>query len=133
MAIKVTKITPEFSDSRGYISRIVDQDKIKIRGVLYIFSKKNSIRGNHYHKKDYHYIYCLKGHFIYSEKKVNSRGSFSSVVLNPGDLVLTKPMTIHKMEFLKDTVFLAITTETREQESYEEDTVRIQDGANDKK
>lgn len=126
MAIKITKIVPEFIDGRGFISRIIDQEKYPIRSVLYIKSKKGSIRSNHYHKKDTHFVYCLSGKFRYSEKDMsNSKGVLESVILEPGDLVLSKPMIAHAMEFLKDTVFLAITTEKRDRNAYEKDTVRI--------
>ena len=126
MPIKITHIKPEFKDERGFISRLVDDDTIHFRAVLLITSKANSSRGNHYHKKDAHYVYCLIGKFKYSEKDMNKPSSKKeSVILKPGDLVLSKPMVAHSMEFLEDSVFLAITTEPREHEKYEEDTVRL--------
>lgn len=126
MPIKVTHIKPEFSDERGFISRLVDDDTIGFRAVLYITSRKGTVRGNHFHKKDAHYVYCLSGRFKYSEKDISKRSSkIESVILKPGDLVLSRPMTAHSMEFIEDSVFLAITTEPREHEKYEKDTVRI--------
>lgn len=126
MAIKVTKIKPEFVDERGFISRLVDDDTLQFRAVLYITSKKGTVRGNHYHKKDAHYVYCLSGKFRYSEKDIGkSNSKVESVILKPGDLVLSRPMRAHSMEFLEDSVFLAVTTEPREHEKYEEDTERI--------
>ncbi len=126
MAIKVTHVKPEFVDDRGYISRLVNDESKNFKAVLYITSKKGTERGNHYHKSDYHYVYCLSGKFRYSEKDMhNSKAKTESVILKPGDLVLSSPMTAHSMEFLEDTVFLAITTEHREQSKYEGDTVRI--------
>ena len=118
MPIKVTHIKPEFTDERGFISRLVDGDTINFRAVLYIVSKKGAVRANHYHKKDYHSVYCLSGRFKPSSK-------VESVILKPGDLVLTHPMVAHRMEFLEDSVFLAITTEPRDQKKYEEDLVRL--------
>ena len=129
MSITVKKIKPEFVDKRGYISRILDQDKVKIRSVLIIESKKNSVRGNHYHKKDIHFVYCLSGKFKYSEKNVKSSNSkIASVILKPRDLVFTKPMFWHQMEFMEKTIFFAFTTETRKQSHYETDTVRLNNG-----
>lgn len=126
MSIITKKIKPEFTDQRGYISRIIDQNKIVIRSILVIFSKTGSVRGKHYHVKDSHFVYCLSGKFKYSEK--NMRGENSkvvSVLLKPGTLVFTKPMVWHSMEFLEDSVFFAFTTETRDQKKYESDTVRL--------
>ena len=125
MPIKVKKIKPEFIDARGFISRIIDQKKIPIRSILIISSRAKSIRGDHYHKKDSHYVYCLSGKFKYSSRDIqSSTKKIDSVVLMPGDLVFTKPMHWHSMEFLEDTVFLAFTTETREHGKYETDTIR---------
>ena len=126
MPIKVTKTKPEFKDERGYITRLIDQDKYPIRAVLYITSKAGAVRANHYHKKDAHFVYCLSGKFKYSEKDISKKNSkIESVILKPGDLVLSAPMVAHKMQFLEDTVFLAFTTERREQDHYEEDLVRF--------
>lgn len=127
MAIKVTRSKPEFEDDRGYITRLVDTDKYPLRAVLYITSKKGTTRGNHYHKKDAHYVYCVSGKFKYSEKDMTKKNSkLETVILEPGDLVLSKPGVAHSMEFLEDTVFMAFTTERREQDQYEGDTTRIQ-------
>ncbi len=125
--IKVTHIKPEFTDKRGFISRLVDNDTVPFRAVLYIESRKGAVRANHYHKKDSHYVYCLSGKFRYSEKDMSKKNSKKqSVILKPGDLVLSRKMIAHSMEFLEDTVFLAITTEPREHEKYEKDTVRLE-------
>lgn len=127
MSIKVTYIKPEFTDERGFISRLVDDDSLHFRAVLYITSRKGTVRGNHYHKKDAHYVYCLSGKFKYSEKDLGKADSkVESVILKPGDLVLSHPMMAHRMEFLEDSTFLAVTTEPREHERYEKDTVRIE-------
>ncbi|EKD90407.1 MAG: hypothetical protein ACD_31C00005G0033 [uncultured bacterium] len=126
MAIKVTNIKPEFVDERGYISRLVDTDDYPIRAVLFITGKKGSVRGNHYHKTDAHFVYCIKGKFRYSEKDMTKKGAKrQSVILKPGDVVLSKPGIAHSMEFLEDTQFLAVTTEPREQDKYENDLVRL--------
>ena len=127
MSIKVKHIKPEFVDERGYISRLINDNRFQFKTVLYITSKANTTRGNHYHKKDYHYVYCVSGKFRYSEKTISKkRSKLESVILKPGDLVLSSPMVAHTMEFLEDTIFLAITTESREQNQYEGDTVRIE-------
>lgn len=126
MPIKVIKTKPEFVDERGYITRLVDTDKYPIRAVMYITGKKGAVRGNHYHKTDAHYVFCLSGKFRYYEKKSTKKNTkVESVILKPGDVVLSKPGVIHAMKFLEDTVFLAVTTEPREQKKYEADIERI--------
>lgn len=127
MSIEVTHTKPEFVDERGYITRLIDTDEYPLRAVLEITGKKDTVRGNHYHKTDAHYVYCQSGRFEYSEKNPHDPDAKTeTVVLEPGDLVLSKPGTAHAMKFLEDTVFYAFTTERRAQEQYEGDTVRIE-------
>src|SRR3990167_5264145 len=126
MPIKVFHAKPEFKDERGFITRLVDTDEYPLRAVLYITSKKGTVRGNHLHKKDAHFVYCLSGKFRYSEKDMSiKKPKKQSVILKPGDVVLSRPGIAHSMEFLEDTVFLAFTTEKRDQEKYEDDIQRI--------
>lgn len=97
-----------------------------ITSALLIVSKKGSIRANHYHKKDTHFVYLLSGAFEYSEKSaVNKKTRKKNSLILPGYLVTTPPMTLHAMKFLKDSVMIALTTEPRDQKDYEKDTVRI--------
>ncbi len=126
MTIKVTHLKPEFTDVRGAITRIINKPKIKVQAVLLLTHKRGTIRGNHYHKKDSHWVYCVSGKFRYYEKDTKKKSAKTSfVVLRPGDLVYSKPGVAHAMEAIIDTVFLAITTEKRQQKNYESDLVRI--------
>lgn len=127
MAIKVIHTKEEFADERGKITRIVDQNRLPLQAILRITSKAGSIRSNHYHKKDFHYIYVESGKCEYSEKPAdNSNAKVETVTLLPGDLVLTNPGIVHAVKFLEDTVLYAFTTEKREQDQYEGDTERIE-------
>ncbi len=126
MAIIVKKIKPEFEDKRGFISRLIDQPGVVIKSILFIKRKAGSVGANHYHKKDSHYLYILKGKLKHFEKRVEGKSSkIESVVLGPGDLVYTPSMIAHKDEFLEDTEFIACATENRDQDLYEDDTVRV--------
>ena len=49
-------------DERGSILSIVDSE---IKNVSIIECKKGVIRSNHYHKKDYHFMYVLNGEIDY--------------------------------------------------------------------
>ena len=126
MAIRVKHIKPEFVDERGGIARVVDQDKFPIRAILRITSKKGTTRANHFHKTDYHYIYVESGKCEYSEiDSKNKTGKAETVILESGDVVLSRPGIIHGVKFLEDTVIYAFTTERREQDMYEKDNKRI--------
>jgi quercetin dioxygenase-like cupin family protein len=133
MAIKVIHTKPEFIDERGFISRIVDQDDYAIRAVLYIKRKKGSRGADHFHKKDAHFIYVLSGKVKYGEKDTTKKNAKTEYkILQPGDVVLSKPMIAHTTIFLEDSIILAFTTENRERDDYEKDTVRVDDFKDDK-
>jgi dTDP-4-dehydrorhamnose 3,5-epimerase-like enzyme len=126
MKIKVTHIDPEFVDQRGGIARVLDQNVHRIQTILRITSKAGSIRSNHYHKKDYHFMYLESGMCEYSEKPANKpKSKIETVKMVAGDLVLTNPMVIHAVKFLQDSVLYAFTTEKRDQDKYEKDTIKV--------
>ncbi|MBI2653766.1 cupin domain-containing protein [Candidatus Woesearchaeota archaeon] len=124
MAIKVIKVSADFVDARGEIFKLLDDGKTSIKSVLLITSKKGSVRANHYHKKDSHYVYMVSGSMEYTEQTLKG-GKKESVIVKKGELVYTPPMTLHAMRFLEDSEFLALATESRHQQAYEDDTVRI--------
>lgn len=120
----IRKIKPEIKEERGNITKLLDDGKTTIRSILLIISKAGSVRSNHYHKKDVHWIYMLSGKMEYYEKPVRG-GKIKKAVLGPGDMVYTPPMTIHTTKFPKDSVFMAFSIKSRNQKAYEKDTVRI--------
>lgn len=126
MPIKLVKnIRPEFTDERGDITKIIDDGKTVLKSVLIITSKKGSIRANHYHKKDTHYVYLLSGKMEYTEQPVSGPNKKESVIVEAGDLVYTPAGVAHAMRFLEDSVFVAISTEWRSRDAYESDLVRV--------
>ncbi len=126
LMIKILKnIKPEFSDTRGEITKLLDDGKTAIKSVLLITSKKGSVRANHYHKQDSHYCYLVSGKMRYAEKPLKEDGMMETVIVEAGDIVYTPPKVVHAMEFLEDSVFLTLSTESRHQDAYENDTVRI--------
>lgn len=130
MTIKLIKTKKDYTDIRGVIKAILDNEKRGIKSILYIESKKGSVRGEHYHKKDNHYVFCISGKFMYSQ----SKSPFSMVthmIVRPGDLVYTPSTYWHSMKYLEDSVMLALATEPRAQNKYEKDTFRLK--INDKK
>lgn len=121
----VKKIKPEFTDVRGNIFKLLDDGKTNIKSVLLITSKARSVRSNHYHKKDAHWLYVISGKMEYYEKPVAGKGKLKKVVIDAGGLVYTPPMAMHATKFLKDSVILALSISSRSQKAYEKDTVRV--------
>lgn len=117
-------IKPEFIDKRGAISKILDDGKTVLKSVLWITSKKGTVRANHYHQKDTHYCYMVSGSMEYYEKPLEG-GELTKAIVEKGDMVFTPAMHIHATKFLEDAIVLVLATESRAQENYENDTVRV--------
>lgn len=119
-------ITPFHTDDRGTLAYLSDQ-KIKIRDVLVLDSKKGAIRANHYHKEDIHYMYIVSGSFEYITKNMSEENpKIERAIVKAGEMVITPPMFAHKVIFLEDTLAIVLTTEPRDQEHYEKDTIRLE-------
>ena len=118
------KLKPVFSDERGDITKIIDDGKTVIKSVLLITSKPNSIRANHYHKRDSHYCYLLSGKMEYFERGIKG-GKVNRKIVTAGQMVFTPPLIVHTMRFLEKTSFLTLATEWRKKEAYENDIVRV--------
>ena len=111
-------------DERGFIQCLTN---IPTRNISYIFSKKGSVRSNHYHKTDWHYMYILSGRMDYFYRTVGEilRNDIKEVKLKVGDMVFTPPMEEHTSYFPEDTYFLAISRNPRDQKAYEADVIRV--------
>ena len=111
-----------FKDERGYLLKILDQG---FSSSIEIYSKKGTIRANHYHKKDEHFCYILKGEilFFYRNRKKNSKLNYK--VMRKGDLFFTTYQQDHLAYFLKNTHFLSYSSRKRDKFDYEQDLVRL--------
>ncbi|MCM8776547.1 MAG: hypothetical protein NC930_09420 [Candidatus Omnitrophica bacterium] len=117
-------INPAVIDDRGEIHNLFEG---RIEHIALITSKKGAVRGNHYHRRDYQYIYLVRGAFNSHSCEVRDpQGTRQILKVRPGDLVDTPPLTAHAQEFTEDSVFLALTTRQREHGKYEEDTIAYQ-------
>ncbi|MDH3254340.1 MAG: cupin domain-containing protein [Acidobacteriota bacterium] len=112
-----------FSDARGKIQPLVD---LMMESAVLIESKKGSLRANHYHKTDWHYCYVLSGCIEYYHRPTGSEAEPECIRVEQGQMVFTPPMVDHGMKFPQDTVFLTLSRNPRDQESYEADVVRIE-------
>lgn len=120
----IRKVKPEIREERGNITKLLDDGETKIKSILLITSKAGSVRSNHYHKKDAHWIFMLSGKMEYYEKPVKG-GKIKKAILGPGDMVYTSAMMIHTTKFPKDSVFMAFSIRSRNQKDYEKDTIRV--------
>ena len=119
----VVKLEKPFVDSRGAIQPLVD---MMMKSAVMIDSKAGSLRANHYHKTDWHYCYVVSGEIEYLHRPTGSDAPPEVISVKQGEMVFTPPMIDHGMKFPVDTVFLTLSRNPRDQESYEADVVRVQ-------
>ena len=110
-----------FIDNRGSIQPLVD---LLMKSAVMIHSKAGSLRANHYHKTDWHYCYVIYGKINYFHKELNSNKEPELLVVEKGRMVFTPPLVEHCMKFPEDTLFLTLSRNPRDQETYEADVVR---------
>jgi len=109
-------------DERGSIQSLVN---FPMKNISLISSKKRTIRSNHYHISDWHYMYVLNGSFDYYYRKTGSNEELKVINVKTGEMVFTPPMEDHATVFLEDTQLLAMSRNPRDQESYESDVKRV--------
>ena len=117
-------VPQNFEDERGVIKNIADG---KLGDVAIITSKANSVRANHVHNDDWHLSYLISGSMKYFWKNEIEASETKSVVVKAGEMVYTPKKSPHKMQFLEDSIFIAVSQLSRVQENYEEDTKRLPD------
>tara|TARA_B100000674_G_scaffold53163_1_gene36887 strand:+ start:417 stop:794 length:378 start_codon:yes stop_codon:yes gene_type:complete len=117
----IKKITNDFEDNRGAIRDILVKEKIDF--VTIIFNKKNSVRGNHYHKKTVQYLYVLEGSVLVASKFKGKK--IEKKILTEGDLLLNEPFEWHAIKSIEDSKLLILTRGLRGGNDYEADTFKI--------
>ena len=117
-------LTPRasFIDGRGEIKNLID---IPFTSAAVVTSVKGAVRGNHYHKTDYHYCWLQRGRMIYLHRPMGSASPPQRWVITAGQLFYTPPMYEHAMHFTEESVMLVFAKNNREMAHYEADTVRV--------
>ena len=117
----LVNFTDVHSDTRGSILSIVNE---ACNNVSIIETTSGSIRSNHYHKKDWHYMMVLEGnleYFYYSNifKKVKY------INVSPGQIIFTPNLEIHATHFPDKSKLIVVSGFLRDSKTYESDTVRL--------
>ena len=114
----------KFEDERGIISDIFYKENIN--HVAIISSKKESVRGNHWHKFTIQHTLVTKGKMEYWYKPVDSDEKPKSLILNEGDMISTPPNQIHALLAVSDNETMIFTEGPRGGADYENDTFRVE-------
>jgi dTDP-4-dehydrorhamnose 3,5-epimerase-like enzyme len=122
--VDISSISPAFEDERGSIWDLLTDENIHHIGMLK--TKKNSIRGRHFHKKQKQYTLVLKGKIQVCVKDLGQKSSeIEKFMLNEMEMVLFPPLMYHSLEAIEDSICLIFTSKSRSIQSYEEDTFRV--------
>lgn len=113
-----------FRDARGYIQNLVHRP---VGSAVLIFSEQGAVRGEHWHKEDFHYCFVLAGSLLYAERPVGSSQVPSTTRIAAGELFFTPAGVEHSMYFPEPTTFLTLGKLSRTHEAYEADLVRLAD------
>ena len=116
------KVGKTFKDKRGWLKKILDGN---FSSCIEVYSKKGSIRANHYHKKDKHFIYVINGEILYFYKDRKKRAKTRLKIMKKSDLFFTPSMQEHMAYFTKNTHFLAFSTRKRTRFDYEKDLIKV--------
>lgn len=115
-------LDPPHADARGAIQSLVN---FPMKNMSIITSRKGTVRSNHYHVTDWHYMYVMSGSLEYHYRPTGSGDAVKMTVFKQGEMVFTPPMEDHATVFLEDTVLLVMSRNPRDQESYEADVRRV--------
>ena len=118
--MKQIRYKPNFSDQRGEIFDLIEKESIN--AVTKISFKKDSVRGNHYHKKTTQWNFVLSGEMIVISKK---NGKRTSKTFKKDDLFILQPNEHHAIKAKKKSMLLVFTKGPRGGKEYENDTFRL--------
>jgi quercetin dioxygenase-like cupin family protein len=109
-----------------------------------LYSRKGETRANHWHEKDWHYLYTVSGLLKYEEwpsgkshhlAQLVAGGPHASdcaqetettiLLVGPGQMIFTPPNRAHRLLFLEDTVMISISKLSRRHAEHEADVVRL--------
>ena len=108
-------------DDRGYIKSIINQPSTN---TSIIMCNPGSVRANHYHIRDWHYMYVLEGSMDYFFfDNVSKKVCF--LPLEKDQIVYTPPKEVHATFFSEPTKLIVISYLARDEASYEADTRRV--------
>lgn len=103
--MKRIKFSYERNDKRGIFREYLNSDS-PWRSINQGVMKKNSILGNHYHKKTKSAFFILSGSASFIIKDIRKKNQAKKFVIKNGEGVLILPYETHAIKFLEKSTFL---------------------------
>jgi dTDP-4-dehydrorhamnose 3,5-epimerase-like enzyme len=119
--MSVRHVANAFEDARGSIADILEDETIE--HVTLITTTPGAVRGNHYHRETYQWVYIVSGALRYVTR--DDAGSVERGVVHAGDVLFTGPLGAHAMEAIEPTTMVVMTRGPRGGREYESDTFRL--------
>jgi len=94
-------------------------------GIALIESTPRSIRSNHYHKTDWHYLLVVEGIVHYYYRPAGSKAEPTLLIARPGDVFFTPPMMEHAVFTPTTSRMVSISRLARRHADHEADLVRV--------
>jgi hypothetical protein len=115
---------PQFHQSdAGMIQNLLE---LPCGGVGLIASKANSVRANHWHRTDWHYLYVVSGSFVHFFRPVGSNKRPKRMTVKSGEMLYTPPNEEHALWFREPTVMVSMSRLSRTHDVHEDDVVRLE-------
>lgn len=108
-------------DERGKIIDLLENEDIN--AATLVTFRKNSIRGNHFHKRTFQWNYVISGKIKIVTQQPNE--GVREMTICKGDFVLTVPNEQHMLIALEDSELMVFTKGPRSGRQYETDTFRM--------
>lgn len=120
----IVEIPPPFENDAGSIWNIAHG---AFGSATFIKSVAGSVRSNHYHQTDAHFIYIVSGvMYYYWKPAVGAEDKpCKRVRVRAGQLVYTPPMVAHATYFPAETTVVTLNKYKRDHQHHEADLVRV--------
>lgn len=120
--VTITRPQPAFTDARGEIFDLLE-DSVSHVGLITF--TEGAVRAKHWHKQSTQYSYVLEGVIdliVCSKDALDQREVFE---MGPGTVASIAPGIVHAYRAKTPAKILDMTTLTRTDAGYEDDTVRV--------
>lgn len=118
----IVTLPPPFVDGRGEIQSLVE---MPMQSSHIIRSNPGAIRGNHYHKTDWHFDYIISGECEFYFRPVGDTNPPKMMMLKSGQMLWTPPMVEHAMRYPVECLMVSFARNPRTHDAYESDVVRV--------
>lgn len=104
--MKIIKPYFNFDDERGHIKGIINQGSWE--EINYVFSKKGTIRANHYHKNLKELFIILEGIINIHFFNIKTPDQIEIKTAKKGDVFLFEKEIFHRFEVMEDSIWLNV-------------------------